>query len=237
MNRMMLLMLVGCGAVAAEVRAAGPLAQSLGRPGCGALRGGVALLCSGENYEAATFATCAAGRHHLHPLVVKTVEDAYALLRQGHPSRRWQYGEMGLKDGGSFPPHKTHQAGRSADFFFPAVDARGEPEALPIHPLNLFGYRLHFRKDGRLDEDLRLDAAALADHLLALEKAGAVHGVKVGHIILDAPFQGQVLQARPALARLKGRFNKKPVWIAHDQHYHVDFELPAAAVGPYTCRR
>jgi penicillin-insensitive murein endopeptidase len=210
-------------------------ALSLGRGGCGALQGGAPLACSGANFESATSLTCKLGRHHLHPLVVSTVEDAYALLAQSHPRRRWQYGEMGFKDGGSFKPHHTHQNGRSADFFFPAVDNAGRPDVLPVNPVNLFGYRLHFTRDGHLDADLHFDATAVADHLLALEKAGRSHGVSIERIILDAAFQARVLKAQPATQALKDRFNKSPVWIAHDQHYHVDFDIPAHLKRPRRC--
>ncbi|MBI5495065.1 MAG: penicillin-insensitive murein endopeptidase [Deltaproteobacteria bacterium] len=210
-------------------------ALSFGDGACGRLTGGVALPCAGPNFEAATSLTCKLGRHHLHPRVRDTLVDAWAALAVTHPRRRWQYGEMGWLKGGKFRPHHTHQAGRSADFFFPAVDAAGAPTTLDANPANLFGYNLHFHTDGRLGEDA-FDGAALADHLLALEAAGRARGVRIRLIIMDAPFRERALAARPALRALQERFSRKPVWIAHDQHYHVEFDLPAQLRRPLRCR-
>lgn len=222
-----------CAGAVASVHAGEALSFGAGR--CGKLTGGMSLPCTGQNFESGSRATCVLGRHHLHPLVVATITDAYALLKASHPGRMWQYGEMGLINGGAFPPHRTHQNGRAADFFFPAMDAQGQPQPLSIHPGNLLGYAIHFAADGSLGS-LRLDVAALVDHLAALEKAGAPRGVKVHRVIIDGPFQRMALKARPDAAAFKERFNKHRVWVAHDQHYHVDFNIPHRLKRPMKCK-
>ncbi|MEW5855329.1 MAG: penicillin-insensitive murein endopeptidase [Myxococcota bacterium] len=227
------LVLLGLLAVATDA-GAGTRATSFGGGACGKLSGGVALPCSGGNYESFSSLACTLGRNHLHPLVARTVTDAYALLQARHPDRRWQYGETGFRDGGRFWPHRTHRAGVSADFFVPV--SRGvEPALLPVHPFNLLGYGVDVDARG-VSGALRVDFRALADHLAALEEAGKVHGVEVRLVILDKPLQKLLLHEVPAARAFKKRFNKGTPWVRHDEHYHVEFTIPAAYRKPLKCR-
>lgn len=211
-------------------------ALSYGKAGCGRLEGGVALPCKGPGYEAFTSAACALGRNYLHPLVVDTVVDAYTALHAKDDERVWQYGEMGFREGGRLDPHRTHQNGRSADFFVPMVDEQGRPTKLPISPLQKFGYGLELDAHGRLGE-LRVDFAALGAHLLALEEAGKKHGVRIERVILTPDFHGALFRATPELKRMRARFMKREAWVRHDEHYHVDFTLPKHLTRPLDCKR
>lgn len=49
---------------------------------------------------------------------------------------------------------------------------------LPGSPLNRFGYDLEFDKNGNLD-DMRIDFAAIAAHLMQLEKQARKHGARI----------------------------------------------------------
>lgn len=221
------LLVAACPELAHADDDTGGQALSYGAGGCGKLEGGVALPCSGDNFAAFSTAACAAGRNYLHPLVQATVLDAYAALAKARPHRRWQYGEMGLRNGGSLWPHRTHQSGVSADFFVPVTGDDGRPTSLSISPLNKFGYGHELDAQGRLD-DLSVDWKALAAHLLALERAGKKHGVKIGRVILTPDYHSRLFKEAPELRHLRSRFLQQEAWIRHDEHYHVDFEIPRA---------
>jgi penicillin-insensitive murein endopeptidase len=126
------------------------------------------------------------------------VLDAYKRLADRHPDREWQYGDLGFEEGGEFWPHKTHQAGVSADFFFPVVDEAGEPDHVPISFFNDLGYAIDFTKEGRF-EDLRIDWQAMADHFEALQAAGSNRGVSIERIILATALQQRLLREVPRL--------------------------------------
>lgn len=201
---------------------------------CGKLQGGVSLPCRGPNFESFAQTACTLGRNYLHPLVRDTVVDAYRALAVSHPSRAWQYGEMGKAQGGRLWPHKTHQNGLAADFFVPVVDGAGLPSKLPISLLNKLGYGLEFRRDGRLDT-LRIDWRALAAHLLALDAAGREREVRIERIILTPDFHHALFDQAPALRPLAAKFMQREAWVRHDEHYHVDFGIPQRLRRPLSC--
>ena len=151
------------------------------------------------------------------------------------PQRTWQYGEMGRASGGSLWPHQTHQNGLSADFFMPVVNEGGVPQKLPISFLNKFGYGLEFDRRGKLD-DWTIDWKAVADHLLALRDAAHAHGVRVQRIIITPVFHERLFQVAPEVRRLAPLFMKKEAWVRHDEHYHVDLEIPARFRRPLICK-
>jgi penicillin-insensitive murein endopeptidase len=212
-----------------------PPAISYGAGRCGKLEGGVALSCSGDNFEAFTSLACLLGRNYLHPLVTETILEAYGELAQKMPNRKWQYGDLGWKNGGSFRPHKTHQNGLSADFFVPMVNRAGEPVTVPTSLFNKFGYGLELDGAGRL-KDRTVDWAAITDHLLALEKAGAPYGVSIQRVILAAEFHPLLLRADPRAEKFRDRLIRQSVWIRHDEHYHVDFDIPAKLRHSHVCK-
>ena len=226
----MLALLTACS----EAPAAEP-AIAFGSGTCGRLQGGVALPCSGPNFEAFARTACATGRNYLHPLVRDTVLDAYAAVAAQHPGRAWQYGETGKRSGGRLWPHRTHQNGLAADFFMPVVNPRGEPDRVPISLFNKLGYGLEFDRKGTLG-GLRIDWRALGDHLLALEAAGRARGVRIERIIITPDFHRALLEGAPSVRRLAPLLMKREAWVRHDEHYHVDFEIPAELHKDLSCR-
>ncbi len=125
--------------------------------------------------------------------------------------------------GGEFYPHHTHQNGLSVDFMVP-VRRSGESVPVPTSIIDGFGYLLEFNSQGKLDE-YNIDFEAIAAHLLALEKSGKEHGVKIKRIILAPELQKKLFKSGKAGRLVKRRFkwNKKQAWVRHDDHYHVDF--------------
>lgn len=165
---------------------------------------------------------------------MNTIVDAYALLDEQDPSRRWQYGEMGWKDGGAFPPHKTHQNGLSADFFVPVSGSDGKADMVPISILNKFGYEVEFDRKGHAGK-LSIDWQALTSHLLALESAGKKYGVKIARVILAPELQSILRRKDKRSRRFKRLFSRRKAWVRHDEHYHIDFSIPKRLRKPLRC--
>jgi len=102
----------------------------------GSLSHGVKLPQSGRNYVGYSLAARIAGRTYVHSEVRKIVVDSYQSLEREQPDKVYKYAETGLKNGGIFKPHKTHQNGLSVDFMTPVTDKNGKSVHLPTNPLN-----------------------------------------------------------------------------------------------------
>ncbi|WP_229418399.1 penicillin-insensitive murein endopeptidase [Massilia sp. Root351] len=200
--------------------------QCHGRVASGRLEGGVQLAAKGVNFSSYSALAASAGRTYAHSRVARIVEDAYAALAASRPETHYVYGEVGLKNGGPFKPHKTHQTGTSVDFFMPVLGADGQSAMLPSNPLNRFGYDIEFDAQGRYGA-YRIDFAALADHLHALRQAALAQEADLALVIVDPRYLPQLMATpRGAYLRQHLRFMKSSPWVRHDEHYHVDFAVP-----------
>jgi len=195
-----------------------------GTPSSGRLEAGCALPPMGANYVAYSALGVLLMRTWVHCTVRDITTASYAELAEAHPDRIWVYGETGLPAGGRFWPHRTHQNGLSVDFMTPLRGADG-PHPLPTGLTSGFGYGVELDRRGRLG-GAAIDAAAIGDHLLALQRAARARGGRIAKVILDPELQRQVRDARPAVKTLP--ITRRTVWVRHDDHYHVDFALPCA---------
>lgn len=199
--------------------------RSFGTRDAGRLEHGKRLPSRGANFVTYSDLGSLLGRNCVHERVRSTILDSYAVLEESLPGTTFVIGETGWPRGGRFRPHKTHQNGVSVDFFVPVRDARGRPAVVPTRPWTRFGYDLDFDAEGRLG-DLRIDFDALAVHLLALAESGREHGVAIDLVILDPGLQPLLFRTpNGQLLRARTRFSKRPAWVRHDEHYHVDFRL------------
>ena len=181
---------------------------------------------SGSNFIAYSDIGVAAGRTYLHSSIYRIILGSYNDLEAQLPNKKFMYGEIGWKSGGTFRPHKTHQNGLSVDFFVPVIDKNGNSLPLPTSPLNKFGYSIEFTADGKF-KDLEIDFDAMAAHLLALKKAADQHGVKIWRVIFDNDLQKLLFKtSRGKELQTQLKFSKKKPWVRHDEHYHVDFIVP-----------
>ncbi|KQQ89189.1 penicillin-insensitive murein endopeptidase [Massilia sp. Leaf139] len=196
-----------------------------GRVAQGSIAGAVALPDNGSNFEAYSRLGVSLGRTYVHERVREVMTDAYALLAQRRPATRYVYGETGLAKGGRMRPHRTHQNGLSVDFMVPVVDAGGRSVALPSSPLNKFGYGLEFDERGRAD-GLRIDYAAMADHLHALSEAARNRKVGIKLVIFEPALMPALFATARGAALRKLPFMRGKPWVRHDEHYHVDFAVP-----------
>ena len=95
-----------------------------------------------------------------------------------------------------------------------------------MHPLNRFGYDINFDRKGQAGSR-RIDFDAMAIHLLALDKAAREYGIGVQRVIFDIDLQPLLFASRHgAEVRRRLNFNKAQAWVRHDQHYHVEFDVP-----------
>jgi hypothetical protein len=145
----------------------------------GRMEGSVQLPLEGKNFRTYSKAGSELGRTYVHSAVHDIVLAAYAGAEKLASETLFVYGETALKQGGPFPPHRTHQTGLSVDFFVPVRDAAGRPAALPISPTNKWGYDIAFDAIGRLG-DLTIDFDALAEHLYAAGSESATNRATCG---------------------------------------------------------
>lgn len=187
----------------------------------GRLAGGVQLPASGPNFTAYSLVAANMGRTYLHATAAVIVTDAYASLHASHPELAFVYGETGLRKGGKFAPHRTHQNGLSVDFFVPVRDARGRSVPLPTSPLTRFGYDIEFDREA-IHGQYRIDFDALGLHLLALDAAARRQGTRIARVIFDRQYLARLFATSngPRLRALP--FMHGEPWVRHDEHYHVD---------------
>jgi penicillin-insensitive murein endopeptidase len=200
--------------------------RSHGTTSEGRLERGKRLPTSGPNFHAYSRLGALLGRNAVHSTVRDIVLAAYDSMAVLRPDVEFVYGETGWPSGGPFPPHRTHENGTSVDLFVPVLDAQGKPAVLPIRPWNKFGYSIEFDAEGRW-QGYRIDFETLALHLLVLDAEARNHGARVGRVILAPEFKDELEGSpagRRALATLP--WMKGSPWVRHDEHYHVDFELP-----------
>jgi penicillin-insensitive murein endopeptidase len=203
-----------------------------GTPADGSLEGACKLPAEGANFHAYSRLGSWLGRTWVHCTVASVVADAYERLASDQPELIFVYGETGLRTGGPFKPHKTHQNGLSVDFFVPVRDRDSRPVPLATHPFNKWGYSLEFDTQG-IAGGYRLDFEAVVAHLLALDRAARAHGIAIARVLFDPEMQPLLHRSR-LWPELDGRFafSTRQSWVRHDEHYHVDFEVPCESSTP-----
>ncbi|MDJ0940999.1 MAG: penicillin-insensitive murein endopeptidase [Woeseiaceae bacterium] len=196
----------------------------------GRLENGWKLPASGPNFVAYSTIGRMAGRTYVHSSVYAVVLEAYEQLATEMPERIFVYGETGKKKGGEFKPHKTHRNGLSVDFMVPVLDASGDSVKLPSSVMNKWGYDLQFDAAGHL-EGLEIDFEAIAEHVYQLHVIAERHGIGIWRVIFDPELQ-PLLENSPRWPYLQQnvQFSTRRSWVRHDDHYHVDFEVPCEAL-------
>jgi penicillin-insensitive murein endopeptidase len=202
--------------------------RSIGRPAAGRLQHGKRLPSRGPGFRTYSRLGSLLGRTAVHSAVRAAVLDAFSELHHASPDARFVVGETGWPRGGPFWPHRTHQNGMSVDFMVP-VRSSGAVAELPTWPWNRFGYGIQFDETGKAG-DLQIDFEAIAIHLYYLKQAARAHGLDIDRVIFAPDLQPELFRTRAA-RRIKDvvPFLQRPVWIRHDDHYHVDFRVGASS--------
>lgn len=233
------LVLLGCVVVVFGVllwiggRSSDRTSTCFGSGSQGAIRDAWKLPRKGANFRAYSQLGWLAGRTFVHSIVHDIVLDAYQKLAASHPDHVFVYGETGLAGGGSFVPHRTHQNGLSVDFMVPVRDATGAIAEIPTSVTQKFGYDLEFDKSGKLG-DLEIDFEAIALHLSELKRSATRQHAKIARVIFEPELQARLTRTRAWSDIRELPFRTKPAWIRHDEHYHVDFEVPCRPLAQLT---
>lgn len=189
----------------------------------GRLADGVKLPSGGANFTSYGRVPEMAGRTYVHDAVRDIVVEAYRMLEAEQPGKVFKYAETGFEEGGRFKPHKTHRNGLSVDFIVPVLDAAGASVHLPTHMLNRYGYDIEFDAQGRYGE-YRIDYEALAAHIVALDRAARNAGSRLWRVIFDPGLVPNLYRTRYGdYIKKHVEIPRKPSWVRHDEHYHVDF--------------
>lgn len=192
----------------------------------GRLEGGVKLPAKGKNFVSYSKTAELLGRTYVHSTVKEIILMSYAQLEKEMPGKVFKYAETGFKGGGQFKPHKTHRNGLSADFMTPVIDKQGKSVHLPTHMFNKFGYSIEFDKQGVYGE-FEIDYEALAAHVVSLHKSAVAKGVDLWRVIFDPELQPRLMDTKYGEYLKKNvQFSQKRSWVRHDEHYHVDFDIP-----------
>lgn len=161
----------------------------------------------------------------MHGSVRNAVLASYASVAKRRPELRYLYAEGSWPWGGRIWPHRTHANGTSLDFHVPVRTGDGKISELPASVFNRLGYSITFDNAGR-SGDLQIDFEAMALHLAALDRAARENGISISRVIFDSQLQRRLF-ATEAGSQLSSRMSfKGEAWVRHDQHYHVDFDLP-----------
>jgi penicillin-insensitive murein endopeptidase len=192
----------------------------------GWLEGGVKLPAQGNNFVGYSTTADLAGRTYVHSRVRDIIVASYRFLEAETPGKVYKYAETGFKGGGRFRPHKTHRNGLSVDFMVPVVDSSGQSVHLPTHLFNKLGYSIEFDARGRYG-DYTIDYEAMAAHVYSLDKVAREQGAGLWRVIFDPGLQPYLFETRYGdYLRQHVQFSIKRSWVRHDEHYHVDFEIP-----------
>ena len=198
-----------------------------GTVGSGRLAYGVHLPFWGENYRAYHWTGWLVGRANAHTKIRTVLQKSYASLARSHPELKYTYGEISWPWGGRLWPHVTHRNGEAVDFFVPVRDVSTNRSIhFPTSVFNKLGYNFEFDTKGRARE-FRIDFDAMAAHLIALDIAARAEGTPIRRVILAPELQPFLFTAEQgAKVRRRLTFSKRRSWVRHDEHYHVDFDLP-----------
>ena len=200
--------------------------QCYGTIAQGSIKNAVQLPTKGKNFIIYHVAGDFLGRNYVHSKVYAVILETFQKLYQQHPLLKFKYAETGLKNGGEFKPHKTHQNGLSVDFMVPVIDKTGNSVYFATDFSNKFGYGVEFDNDGKY-KNYRIDFEAMTQHLVLLNKTAHAHGIAIRRIIFDQALQKKLFQtAAGTYLRKNLKFMPHKAWVRHDEHYHIDFEVP-----------
>jgi penicillin-insensitive murein endopeptidase len=199
--------------------------RSLGRLGAGRLEHGHVFAPWGAGYVTYSFVGASLGTQYANGAVRDALLETFA-ARARAGAARYALGETAARKGGAFHGHRTHQNGLSADVFMPVRDDSGARATLPTWPWDKAGYGWEFDARG-VASGYRIDFDELAAFLVELDSRARTHDLSIERVII-APELVPLLIAGERGARLgslAARLTRRPVWIRHDEHVHVDFAV------------
>ena len=162
--------------------------------------------------------------------VYRTLVAAYKTCEKSCAGRHFRIMECSNKKGGKMLIHRTHQNGLSVDFMIPKK--KGTRPSYFWDRLGVWHYLLAFNNAGHLtiNKKVQLDFETMGQHILALEQAVRQNGLRIKKLILKIELKDDFYKTKSGKkVRQKGIYFARSlpdlVNRAHDEHYHVDFEL------------
>lgn len=204
--------------------------QSIGKVSNGKLAAGTLIPFSGKNFVYFDSSSYLNGRAFANNKVIESIVASYKNLAKLYPHRTFYVMELSNEQGGKIFPHRTHQNGLSVDFMMPLV--KGGEIYAKEDSTGIAHYLMDFDDEGRLSEDpsVQIDFDVVAKHILELDKAARINGLKINKVIINtnlkdelfATVQGKILKATGiyVVRNLEPLIND-----LHDDHYHIDFEF------------
>ncbi|MDB5255907.1 MAG: hypothetical protein JWM14_602 [Chitinophagaceae bacterium] len=212
--------------------------RSIGTSGNGSLQHGRRMLFRGNNFQYFNFLSYLKGNCFVHEKVKQSLIDAYMICETTCPGITFYTGEGSMRRGGPYIfNHRTHQNGLSVDLLL-NYKKNNEPYD-PVGLLNAYGYGLDTDEKGKVNkskpinryaDDTQLDFETNARFLLALDDACRKNGVRIRIVILKTALK-PFLFATPSGKKLQDRHIRFAHTLtpmlnqAHDDHFHVDFEI------------
>lgn len=196
----------------------------------GRLEKGIKLPSKGVNFISYSTTAEIVGRTYVHSKVKKIMLASYKWLETEAPEKVYKYAETGFREGGQFKPHKTHRNGLSVDFMVPVTEENGKSVHLPTHYFNKLGYSIEFDNTGKY-EKYKIDFDAMAAHIVSLNRTAVNSGVGLRRVIFYPELQPFLMKTKYGEYLKKNiTFSKKKSWVRHDEHYHVDFDIPCKKI-------
>ena len=199
---------------------------SYGSPLSGHMDNGVKLPYKGENFVPYSTLGFLLGRTYVNSRVRDIIVETYKIQQTKSPDVIFMYGETGFENGGPFKPHKTHMNGTSVDFMVPIINKDEESIPLPTSVFNKFGYSIEFTLDGKF-KNYEIDFESMASHLKSLHQISVSMGYGIQLVIFDPKMRHHLINTvNGEYLKNNLKFNTKRVWVRHDEHYHVNFDIP-----------
>ena len=203
--------------------------RATGSPGKGTIENAWLIPYFGPNYRYfSPLSYYLLDRGYAHHRVHDAILAAYETCATTCPEVKFRLMECGNKRGGKMWPHRTHQAGLSADFMLPKV--KNEKPHRWFDRLGVWHYLLQTDAAGNYTSRVRIDFETTARHLLALDDAARKNGLRIKKVILKIELKDDFLKTKSG-KKVKARgiyFARSLPNIVnqlHDDHYHVDFSL------------
>jgi penicillin-insensitive murein endopeptidase len=200
-----------------------------GSPGKGDIENAWLIPYFGDNYRYfSPISYYLLNRGYAHHRVHNTILQAYETCASTCPNVQFRLMECGNKHGGKMWPHRTHQAGFSADFMLPKT-LNEKPHRWLDH-LGVWHYTLQTDKSGNYTSRVAVDFETMGRHLLALDDAARTNGLRIKKVILKIELKDDFFKTKSGRkVKARGIYFAKAlpdlVNQLHDDHYHVDFSL------------
>ena len=106
----------------------------------------------------------------------------------------------------------------------------GKSVHLPTNALNKLGYNIEFDLNGNF-KDYKIDYEALGALIVELHKQAKKMNREIWRVIFDPKMTPDLVKtSHGRYLRNNIQFTKRRSWVRHDEHIHIDFNVPCRAL-------